>query len=92
MPALEPQAGEIRRLYLWRAVQGSGLGTCLLGVAFNWLDEQGYAPLYIGVWSRNLGAQRLYARLGFDKVGEYDFPVGRHLDREFILRRGQVAG
>ncbi len=92
VPALEPQAGEIRRLYLWRAVQNGGLGTRLLEIAFDWLSRQGYAPLYVGVWSRNLGAQRLYARLGFNKVGEYDFPVGRHLDREFILRRGRVPG
>ena len=24
---------------------------------------------------------------GFEKAGEYDYPVGRTLDREFILRR-----
>lgn len=92
VPALEARAGEIRRLYLWRAVQSGGLGTRLLGIAFDWLGGQGHTPLYIGVWSKNVGAQRLYARLGFDKVGEYDFPVGRHLDREFILRRARVAG
>jgi RimJ/RimL family protein N-acetyltransferase len=43
--------------------------------------------VYIGVWSGNAGAQRLYARHGFEKIGEYDFPVGQHLDREFILRQ-----
>ena len=31
--------------------------------------------LWIGVWSENLGAQRLYARYGFSKVGEYEFSV-----------------
>lgn len=85
--SLEPHAGEIRRLYLWRAVQNRGLGTRLLAIAFDWLRANRYTTFYVGVWSQNVGAQRLYARLGFDKVGEYDFPVGRHLDREFILRR-----
>jgi ribosomal protein S18 acetylase RimI-like enzyme len=87
VPAREPRAGEIRRMYLWRSAQSRGLGTRLLEQAFAWLDESGLAPVYVGVWSNNSGAQRLYARFGFEKVGEYDFPVGRHIDREFILRR-----
>jgi RimJ/RimL family protein N-acetyltransferase len=41
----------------------------------------------VGVWSENVGAQRLYARYGFEKIGEYDFPVGAQLDREFILKQ-----
>jgi diamine N-acetyltransferase len=58
-----------------------------LSQALAWLDARGRLPLYVGVWSQNLGAQRLYGRFGFHKVGEYDFPVGRHVDREFILER-----
>lgn len=84
---MEPGAGEIRQLYLRAAVQNRGLGTRLLLTALDWLAVQGRHPIYVGVWSQNPGAQRLYARFGFEKVGEYDFPVGRVLDREFILRR-----
>lgn len=85
-PGREPRAGEIHQLYLRSDVQGQGLGTVLLQTGLDWLRAQGYRPLYIGVWSQNLGAQRLYGRYGFEKVGEYDYPVGEHLDREFILR------
>ena len=35
----------------------------------------------------NYGAQRFYARHGFEVVGEYSFMVGDHADREFITRR-----
>ncbi len=87
VPNREPRAGEIRQLYLHRSAQGRGLGTRLLLVALDWLRANGHAPLYVGVWSENVGAQRLYARHGFGKIGEYDFPVGRHLDREFILKQ-----
>jgi len=87
VPDLEPGAGEVRELYLLASHQGRGLGSRLLETALDWLDRQGRAPLYVGVWSENLGAQRLYGRYGFEKVGEYDFPVGRQLDREFILKR-----
>jgi len=87
VPQREARAGEIRQLYLRASVQRNGLGTRLLVMALEWLAAQGHAPLYVGVWSGNLGAQRLYARYGFEKIGEYDFPVGKHLDREFILRQ-----
>jgi GNAT superfamily N-acetyltransferase len=90
LPEPEPNAGEIRQLYLRSTVQGGGLGTRLLVMGLEWLAAQGHYPLYVGVWSGNFGAQRLYGRFGFEKVGEYDFPVGEHLDREFILRRPTI--
>ena len=55
--------------------------------SLDWLEKPG-RMLWIGVWSENFGAQKLYGRLGFEKVGEYEFPVGGTRDREFILRRG----
>ncbi|MDY6925211.1 MAG: GNAT family N-acetyltransferase, partial [Pseudomonadota bacterium] len=36
----------------------------------------------------NAKAQAMYAARGFEKVGEYQYPVGDWLDDEFILRRG----
>ncbi|GAB3731047.1 N-acetyltransferase [Luteimonas pelagia] len=79
--------GELKRLYVLRTHQGGGRGTRLCRVALDWLLADGARTLWIGVWSENLGAQRLYARHGFEHVGEYEFPVGRVRDREFILRR-----
>jgi ribosomal protein S18 acetylase RimI-like enzyme len=87
VPDLEPTAGEVQELYVRADRQGLKLGTRLLNVALEWLAASGRKPLYIGVWSENFGAQRLYGRLGFTKVGEYGFPVGDHIDQEFILRR-----
>jgi diamine N-acetyltransferase len=84
---LEPSAGEIRSLYVRADHQNHQLGTRLLGEALDWLALHDRAPLYVGVWSENFGAQRLYGRYGFAKIGEYEFPVGRQRDREFILRR-----
>ncbi len=84
---LEPTAGEIRQLYVLANHQNERLGSRLLNVALGWLGEQKRAPLYIGVWSENTGAQRFYGRYGFVKVGEYGFPVGNTVDHEFILKR-----
>lgn len=88
---LEPDAGELRQLYVRATHQNLRLGARLFEAALAWLDAC-YSPLYIGVWSSNFGAQRFYARYGFVKVGEYGFPVGRTVDREFILKRGTARG
>ena len=86
-PDVAPGDGEIQRLYIVRGHQGGGRGTALLRTALEWLERDGPRTLWIGVWSENYGAQRFYARHGFEVVGEYSFMVGDHADREFITRR-----
>ena len=90
-----PQAttadGELKRLYLLPGLQGGGWGGRLCEAALDWLERDGPRTLWIGVWSQNLGAQRFYARYGFEKAGEYEFPVGRVRDHEFIFRRLATA-
>lgn len=82
-----PEDGELKRLYLLPELHNSGWGSRLCQVALDWLERDGARTLWISVWSENLGAQRFYQRYGFEKVGEYEFPVGRVRDREFIFRR-----
>jgi ribosomal protein S18 acetylase RimI-like enzyme len=79
---------ELKRIYLAADAQGGGLGSRLMAEAFAWLERDGPRRIWLGVWSGNRAARRLYERLGFAKVGEYYFKVGEALDREFILRRG----
>ncbi|MGH7024369.1 MAG: GNAT family N-acetyltransferase [Caulobacteraceae bacterium] len=83
-----PACGELKRIYVEAGLQGDGVGGRLLAAALAWLERDGPRRLWIGVWSENLGAQRLYERHGFAKVGEYGFRVGGIVDHEFILRRG----
>ena len=87
-PEARPSHAELRRLYVSKAAQGLGLGTRLLAVALEWMEAHSDGPLWIGVWSGNLKAQKLYAAWGFEKAGEYQYPVGSWMDDEFILRRG----
>ena len=88
-PEVTPGCGELWRVYVLPEAQGSGLGGRLLKTALDWLTRPG-RDLWLGVWSGNHGAQRLYARYGFEKAGEYEFPVGGTRDHEFILRRKAV--
>ncbi|RPD87873.1 GNAT family N-acetyltransferase [Luteimonas sp. 100069] len=86
-PQVAPGDGEIKRLYLLRGHQGGGTGTQMMEAIMAWLLRDGPRTLWVGAWSENLGAQRFYARHGFEKVGEYIFLVGSIQDLEFILRR-----
>ena len=86
-PDVAPGDGEIQRLYILQGRQGAGRGTLLLKTALEWLERDGPRTLWIGVWSENYGAQRFYARHGFEIVGEYSFMVGDHADHELITRR-----
>lgn len=79
--------GELKRLYVLREFHNGGWGGRLFAEAMAWLEKDGPRTIWIGVWSENFGAQRFYARHGFEKVGGYKFPVGKVLDDEFILRR-----
>jgi ribosomal protein S18 acetylase RimI-like enzyme len=83
----EPTAGEVQQLYVLSQHQNLRLGSRLMDIALDWLETNKRLPIYIGVWSENYGAQRFYGRYGFAKVGEYGFPVGKTVDREFILKR-----
>lgn len=87
-PEVAAGDGELKRLYLLGSAQKGGAGSALLDTALRWLERDGSRRIWIGVWSGNLGAQRLYARHGFRLFGEHAFAVGRTLDREFALRRG----
>lgn len=78
---------QLHRLYVRPGTLSSGIGGALMMRVLEWVDTSGRPPLYLGVWSGNEGAQRFYARYGFRKVGEYDFPVGEQIDLEYILRR-----
>ena len=78
---------ELKRLYLRRTLQNGGWGAKLFAEAEAWMRRNGPASIWIGVWSENSGAQRFYARHGYEKVGEYLYPVGETRDLEFILKK-----
>ena len=88
LPAKDPEPGavELKRLYVDEPLQGRGLGSRLVREAFEWASACGAPEVYLSVFSENHGAQRLYDRMGFEKVDEFWFPVGEHRDLEYLLR------
>jgi ribosomal protein S18 acetylase RimI-like enzyme len=90
-PDVTPDCGELKRIYVTKAWQGSGLALRLLTAVMAWLERDGPRQVWLGVWSENHRAQAFYARHGFVRVGEYGFQVGRTVDHEYILRRNPVS-
>lgn len=78
---------ELKRIYVLKSAQGSGLGRRLMDEAMAWLIARPARTIWLGVWSGNAKAQGFYRRYGFEKAGEYRFKVGETLDHEFIFRR-----
>lgn len=71
------------------AYQGKGVGTFLLHALFDLLRAHGYGGLILRTAKDNAGAQRLYEKTGFERVGEHPsgellyikrFETGERLD------------
>jgi ribosomal protein S18 acetylase RimI-like enzyme len=83
--------GELKRIYIRQSAQGTGLGRALLEQSLAWIAAHFPGPVWIGVWSENFKAQKLYGHYGFKQAGEYEFAVGETRDQEFILMRDGSA-
>jgi ribosomal protein S18 acetylase RimI-like enzyme len=85
-------AWELRRLYVLAEFQNSGVGTHLMQAALAHADLMSADCVYLDVWERNLGAQRLYARHGFAVVDKrrFVFESGEEGDFDLIMVRRKV--
>lgn len=86
-PEVTDALGELYQIYVRDEAQGLGLGRDLLRLAIDQLEAAYPGPIWLGVWSGNHRAQAIYAKLGFQNVGGYEFPVGTWRDQEYIFRR-----
>ncbi len=82
-----PEASQIKQLYVRQAFAGLGIGKTLMTSALAEMEAAGIAHCYLSVFSENHRAIEFYRRCGFRKCGEYHFPVGKHLDLEWIMVR-----
>ena len=81
------RAIELKQLYLEPALLGGGIGKRLMDWALAEARDDGADEMQLSVWSGNDGAQRFYARYGFEKVADIEFWVGNQCDEEFLYAR-----
>ena len=76
---------ELQRLYVSRDAQGLGVGKTLMSSIETKAREMGYQYMWLGVWEGNFIAQRVYESMGFERVGEHEFRMGRCIQTDWIM-------
>ncbi len=84
--AVVPSA-ELKRLYVLRAWQGTGLAHALMVRLLEAARHGGARSVWLGVWEHNHRALRFYAKYGFTPVGDHVFMLGRDAQRDLIAWR-----
>ncbi len=86
---IEPGAAdiELRRIYLMKQAQGSGLGAALMDRAFEDAAAAERTRVLLGVWDQNTRARAFYERQGFEVIGTRQFMVGTTLHDDPVYAR-----
>ena len=72
---------EVQRIYILEKLKGNRIGESLMTRCFEIGKEKGYETLWLGVWDKNVKAQKFYEKIGMSNVGTTDFSDGKN---EFI--------
>lgn len=76
---------ELQRLYVHADYHGQGLGRALTQLSETMALEKGYQTMWLGVWEGNFQAQRIYEAMGFSRVGDHEFQMGRCIQTDWIM-------
>jgi len=79
-------AVELHRIYILERAKGKGVGGRLLNRCFETARAKGYETIWLGVWEQNSAALRFYEKIGFVKVGELQFPYGKTVGTNYVLK------
>lgn len=87
--AKTPDDRELQRLYVHPDFQNRGIGTGLMEAALAHPGLRNSERIVLDVWEHNQGAQRFYARYGFEVVGTQPFEVesGSQTSLDLIMLR-----
>lgn len=77
---------ELQRIYILEKARGKNVGKQLMDESYRIAREKGYETIWLGVWEENEKAQKFYERLGFERVGELEFPYGNVVGTNFVLK------
>lgn len=78
---------ELKQLYTAPDATGQGIGARLMDWAFEEAGAHGADEIQLSVYADNPGAQKFYARHGFEKVADIHFMVGEQRDEEFLFAK-----
>jgi RimJ/RimL family protein N-acetyltransferase len=84
---VDDATSEIHRLYLDAHLRGRGIGRALVEEALAWSRAQAMRRIVLWSDTRFEHSHRLYARLGFERLGERTVPDDPNASREYRFER-----
>lgn len=85
--AISENGLEIERIYIDSDFKRKGLGKELYELAIKRASEQSKDSIWLGVWERNLAAIEFYKKMGFEKIGQHSFFMGKDEQIDFIMKK-----
>lgn len=76
---------ELKQLYTAPGNTGRGIGAALMSKVIEAARAEGGDEIQLSVWQGNHGAQRFYARYGFERIADVHFQVGSQTDDEYLF-------
>ncbi|MBU3828494.1 MAG: GNAT family N-acetyltransferase [Candidatus Lactobacillus pullistercoris] len=84
---LKPNALEVERIYLREKFQHRRLGLVLIKYAEELARKENKDYMWLGVYAKNLVAQKFYAKDGFERVSQHVFQVGDDAQIDYLLAK-----
>lgn len=81
-----PDDVQLSQLYVAHDWHGHGVAQMLMDWTLTTARESRARALLLTVFEENHRALAFYAKYGFVHIGDYDFPVGKKIDRDLIMR------
>jgi ribosomal protein S18 acetylase RimI-like enzyme len=82
-----PDPLELKRFYIDRAWQGTGLAQMLMRATLDAAIAAGGRTLWLGVWEHNPRAIAFYRKFAFVEAGTHEFMLGRDRQTDLIMMR-----
>lgn len=78
---------EVQRIYLIERAKGKKLGKILMEKCWEIAKEKGFETVWLGVWDKNVEAQKFYEKIGMKNVGITDFSDGKNQFLNFVFAK-----
>lgn len=76
---------EIQRIYVIEPMKGKKIGKALIEKCCEIGREKGYQTVWLGVWDKNVEAQKFYEKIGMKNIGITDFSDGKNEFLNFVF-------
>ncbi len=78
---------ELGQLYVDFAWHGRGVAHALMERCVDLAKSEGFRTMWLGVWHRNIRAQKFYRKWGFAWCGQYPFQFGNASQKDEVMMR-----